>query len=109
MGARQLANTYTPLWDEVGDDARAVRRKLAPRVREILLEASNAVKRLKVLRHPGVLRFRASDEREEGDAVVFHLVTEAALPLLEFLRGADLGAQREEYLAWGVRGCSTRL
>lgn len=68
-----------------------------------LAEARNGVKRLKTLRHPGILRFRASDEREEGEFFVFHLVTEAVRPLLDFVRGADLGAQRGDYLAWGVR------
>jgi hypothetical protein len=46
-----LTSTYTPLWDEVGEEARVARHKLAPRVREILIEASNAVNRLH--RSPG--------------------------------------------------------
>lgn len=41
-----LTTSYTSLWDEVGPEARAVRQQLAPQVRSILLEASNALRRL---------------------------------------------------------------
>ena len=39
---------YTPLWDEVGEQARKVRRELAPEVHEILFEADAAVRKLKL-------------------------------------------------------------
>ena len=67
-----LATAYTPLWDEVGQEARAVRQRLAPQVRSILLEAANAVRRLQGDNGGGVAGGSggtAADAAEEDDLV----------------------------------------
>jgi len=41
-----LRTTYTPLWDEMGENCLAARRLLQPKVAELLLGAERAVRRL---------------------------------------------------------------
>lgn len=43
---KSLRTSCSVVWDEVGEAALAERRRLAPRAREILLQATNAVRRL---------------------------------------------------------------
>ena len=41
-----LLTAYTPLWDEMGEDCLATRKRMQPKCAELLLEANNAVRRM---------------------------------------------------------------
>ena len=41
-----LLTAYTPLWDEFGEDCLATRRRMRPKVAELVLETRNAVRRI---------------------------------------------------------------
>ena len=43
---RALLTAYTPLWDEFGPDCLSTRKRLQPKVRDLLIEISNATRRM---------------------------------------------------------------
>lgn len=74
----QLLTAYTPLWDEMGDDCLRTRRKLAPKVAGLLIEADNAVRRLEGRRSGGVADGAApSPDEEEQESEDLMDTTEA--------------------------------
>ena len=48
-----LLTAYTPLWDEMGEDCLATRKRMQPKCAELLLEANNAVRRMKAATSSG--------------------------------------------------------
>mmetsp|Transcript_23449 Transcript_23449/g.59853 ORF Transcript_23449/g.59853 Transcript_23449/m.59853 type:complete len:1022 (+) Transcript_23449:36-3101(+) len=92
---RTLGTTYTPLWDEVGEDAREVRRNLAPRVREILLEATTAVRRLNGSATGGAPTAVAAGEADDAE---IEDVTAAAQALKRARKQPAIDLEDEEAL-----------
>ncbi|KAL6779810.1 hypothetical protein ACKKBG_A13815 [Auxenochlorella protothecoides x Auxenochlorella symbiontica] len=67
-----------------------------------LAAARNGTKRLRTLRHPNVLIFKETLELEEKGEQAIYLITEAIVPLAEFLESTTLtGTDRQEYLTMG--------
>ena len=63
----------------------------------------NAVKRLKMLKHPHVLSFKADAAVEERGQTVHYVVTEPVAPLHDFLGEMGLeGPQRDQLFGWGL-------
>ncbi len=69
----------------------------------VLVAARNGVKRLKMLRHPNILRYVDTLEIEERGEHVVYLVTEPARMLKETMQGLHLdGQDREKYVTMGL-------
>ena len=48
-----LLTAYAPLWDEMGDDCLATRKRMRPKCAELVIEANNAVRRMRAAASSG--------------------------------------------------------
>jgi SCY1-like protein 1 len=79
----------------------------APRKRELLPLAKNALRKLRTVRHPDVLKFIDVVESE----TTIHVMTERVTPLAAALedRAAAGEKEREDWLVWGLHRVSVRV
>ena len=72
-----------------------------PPQKELLPIAKNALRKLRTIRHPDVLKFI---DTADSDSIVY-IMTERVQPLGEVLRtwAAKGAKEREEWLVWGLQ------
>ena len=61
-----LLTAYAPLWDEMGDDCLATRKRMRPKCADLCLEANNAVRRMRAAASTGGSGAAASSSAAAG-------------------------------------------
>ena len=63
-----LLTAYAPLWDEMGDDCLATRKRMRPKCADLCLEANNAVRRMRAAASNGASGAAASSSSSSSSA-----------------------------------------